>query len=244
LPESDVALLQEAGVADAELLVPLVFLVIFTTILSHGFTLPILARALGLSKNPNKSRVIIVGATDFSMGFAKALKSLKVPVMIFENSWFRMQSARNQGLNTKYQEILSDTIEEDIDFANFTHLIAMTSNDSYNTFVCSNFSHILGETNIFQLNSQSFERDEISSKKKGKIMFNPPLHYNELERRLKMGWKFQIMEVDDTNEITPVKTEISFPVALIRNKHELHMYTKDMSPNREAGDILIWVKQE
>jgi NhaP-type Na+/H+ or K+/H+ antiporter len=234
----------EAGVSDADLLVPIVFMVIFATILSHGFTLHSLARVLKLSKSLDRSRVIIVGATDFSMGFAKVLKSLKIPVTIFENSWFRMQSARNQGLKTKYQEILSDTIEEDIDFANFTHLIAMTSNDSYNSFVCSNFAHILGETNIFQLNSQSHERDEIGAKKKGRVLFNPPLHYNELEKRLKMGWKFEVMNVTDNNEVTPVKTETSFPVALVRDKYTLHMYTKDSSPNRESGDILIWVRAQ
>jgi hypothetical protein len=59
-----------------------------------------------------------------------------------------------------------------------------------------------------------------------------------------MGWKFEVMNVTDNNEVTPVKTETSFPVALVRDKYTLHMYTKDSSPNRESGDILIWVRAQ
>jgi hypothetical protein len=33
-------------------------------------------------------------------------------------------------------------------------------------------------------------------------------------------------------------------VALVRDKYTLHMYTKDSSPNRESGDILIWVRAQ
>ena len=79
------AYLVEAGYVGADQLLPLVFGVIFATVLSHGATIGIAARRLGLTAETRDS-VLIVGASPWSVALGSKLKDMDIVVLVADSS--------------------------------------------------------------------------------------------------------------------------------------------------------------
>ena len=71
--------LARRGYPGAELLVPLVFAMVLATVVLHGFSLPWLARRLGLG-GAGEGSLLIVGASSWSLDLARTLQKADVPV--------------------------------------------------------------------------------------------------------------------------------------------------------------------
>ncbi len=83
----------DAGFEDAKYLVPAIFMVIFATIVAHGFSLGPLTSLLKL-RSPGKGRILIVGASPWTVELAIVLQKLEQEVVIADSEWGRLQSAR------------------------------------------------------------------------------------------------------------------------------------------------------
>jgi NhaP-type Na+/H+ or K+/H+ antiporter len=105
-----------AGYPEGDRLLPLVFAVIFATVLAHGFSLGWLSRRLGLS-SPTRDGVLVVGASPWTVEFSRTLAGLGVKVIIADNSWHNLRAARLAGLKVFYGEILSEFAEESVEVA-------------------------------------------------------------------------------------------------------------------------------
>ncbi|MGH8402595.1 MAG: cation:proton antiporter, partial [Gammaproteobacteria bacterium] len=75
-----------AGYKDAELLVPLMFVLVFATVLVHGLTLERIARAFGLAAAVS-NRLLIVGASPWTTEFARILIESDANALVVDNSW-------------------------------------------------------------------------------------------------------------------------------------------------------------
>ena len=198
-----------AGYADATLLVPIVFAVIFTTVLLHGFSLGWLARRLELTAEVRKG-MMIVGSSPWTAELAKTLKDLKVDVRVTDTSWHRLRTARMAGVTTYFGEILSDRAEESLELHGYALVLAASSNDAYNALVCKSFSPELGSHKVFQLSlgeEETAAKDSVTGKsgsagkvskdramahsRRGVMAFADTLTFEELWRRHTLGWRFQ-----------------------------------------------------
>src|SRR5699024_5047105 len=65
------ARMSAAGYSDAELLLPLIFSVVFATVFLHSFSIGHLSRRMGLASKPHGA--LIVGASPWSTELARAL---------------------------------------------------------------------------------------------------------------------------------------------------------------------------
>jgi NhaP-type Na+/H+ or K+/H+ antiporter len=89
--------LVEIGVADAELIGPLAFVLVAATVVLHGFTLAPVARALDLSAG-EKPGVMILGGSKWALALAKAFDKMELPVMIADTNHARLRGAREAGV--------------------------------------------------------------------------------------------------------------------------------------------------
>lgn len=103
-----------AGYPEAEILMPLVFLVIVVTVIVHGVTLAPLARRLELAAE-EENGLLIVGANDWTRALAEVLGELKIDVMIADGSWHRLRQVRMDGIRTYYGEVLSEHAEHELE---------------------------------------------------------------------------------------------------------------------------------
>ncbi len=232
------------GYEDAALLVPMTFAIVFATVIAHGFTIGWLSRRLGLSAT-GKPGILLVGASPWNMGLAKALEDLKIPVTVVDDNWRRLRQIRLAGLSTYYGQILSEAAEFHLDMNRFGYLLALTDNDSYNALVCSQFAPEIGRHRVYQLGTRTNGDDEIKEVAhtiRGRTLLRSGTGYYELAKRRRQGWVFQKTGLTEEYDLErylsdrPEGTEMLFAV---RPSGEMAFATDEGRPPAEAGDVIL-----
>ncbi|HHI88406.1 MAG TPA: sodium:proton antiporter, partial [Hellea balneolensis] len=186
--------LGQIGRVDGAIFVPLAFALVFATVLTSGFIIGPLTRALGLAKDKNEG-VMIVGANPWSLGLARALKDMGVPVLVADTNWRRLRGARQEGLDVFYGEVLSENADHRLDHSRFGTLIAATPNDAYNALVCVEFAPELGRHRVFQLAGPDREEDDnraITYTARGRTLNTKGKTFDMLTRDWWSGWRFKV----------------------------------------------------
>ncbi|MFV0680455.1 cation:proton antiporter [Ottowia sp.] len=227
--------LVEAGYPDAERLLPIVFLVIMTTVLVHGLTLGPLAKRLKLSAGePNG--LLIVGGSPFSTALAMALRRLEVEVKIADGAWTHLKEARMAGVPVHYGEVLSEETEHTLNAKNLNHLLAATENDFYNALVCKGAGRQFGHHRTFQTSAHSAADQEfkrLSIDMRGYFAFSPEANFTLLNRRIAEGWAIQYTKVSEQHRWTTMKERLDASAADwlllggITPKGEFRLYSQE-----------------
>lgn len=236
--------MMEAGYIDAFLLVPIIFLLIFATVLLHSLSLGLLGRWLGLASR-KRNRVVLVGASPWTTELARQLQSLNVGVLLTDTSWHRLREARLNGVPVYYGEILSDSAEESLELNDVGTLLAATSNDAYNALVCTKFGAELGRGQVYQLPMYDTEDDDprsLARTNRGRVAFGEKAVYEELWSHLAAGWTFQktsLTEEYGWEEYQDECAEETIQVAEVSGDGDvsLNSPTRPISP--KAGSTVI-----
>ncbi|HEX6928139.1 MAG TPA: sodium:proton antiporter [Gammaproteobacteria bacterium] len=184
--------LASAGYADGDLLVPLIFSLVFATVLAHSFTMGPLSRRLKLAAL-KRNRVLLVGASPWSTELAQTLQSLGVSVLLVDVSWHRLRAARLAGVPVYYGELLSENAEQSLELHDVGTLLALTSNDAYNALICTAFAGELDRNNLYQLPMYDADDDDpraLARTMRGQVAFSETAVYEDLWTQLAAGWKF------------------------------------------------------
>lgn len=188
------------GYPEGQQLIPLSFVIVFATVVAHGFSIGWLARQLGLAL-PGPPGVLIVGASRWSIALAGELNKLEIPVTVADRNWHHLTPARRAGIAFFHGEILSEVTEHRLNLNQFGYLLAVTDNDAYNALVCSEFGPILGRTHVFQLGPHSDDDEEdphgVSYTVRGRRLFGSGLGFDDLQRRHREGWRFRPTRLTD-----------------------------------------------
>ena len=145
----------------AEQLVPLVFLIILGTVAFYGLLAAPLARKLGLSTS-NPDGILFAGADPWIVLVAKELQENGHQVLLLDTQFTKVAAAKMEGLRALRANILSEYVEEEMDFAGLGHLVAATPNDEVNSMAGREFVHRFGRANVWQLTPA--DRDDHHSK--------------------------------------------------------------------------------
>lgn len=191
--------LMEAGVEDADLILPIVFSMVFITVILHGFTIVPLSRLLGLGSS-QASGVLIVGASSWTVELARVLHETSVKVILADSNWHRLRDARNYGVPTFYGEVLSSSGEEHLDLSGITDLLGATENDAYNSLVCSRFTSILGSGHVLQLPLHSEDKDpkKLDRRQRGRIAIGQGVVLEKLLVDHYRGWQFHKTKITES----------------------------------------------
>ena len=193
--------LEAAGYADANKLMPLVFLVIIVTVLAHGFSIGRLARRLDLAAE-NDNGLLIVGASPFTLALAGALKKIDQEVLLVDGSYTRLKQARMQGVEVYYGEILSDHAEHHLEAQHLNHLLAATENDFYNALVCKAKGKRFGHHRSFQLGTNKADEHDLKRltlQQRGYFAFDPGASYETLAGHMAAGWTIGTRKLTDAH---------------------------------------------
>lgn len=233
----------DAGFADANLLVPLMFVLVFATVLVHGLSLERIARLFGLAAAAS-NRVLIVGATPWTAGFARILIESGANALIVANSWHHLSNARLAGVPVYYGEILSESTEAALDLYDVGVVLAATGNDAYNALVCTAFAPSIGRGLVFQLPmfAAAGNANSVTREKRGRIAFQAEAHYDELRRRIDQGWVFRktrLTEVYSYEKYLADSPEGTLQLMVIKSSGGLSMNAQSTAFAPAVGDTVI-----
>jgi NhaP-type Na+/H+ or K+/H+ antiporter len=180
----------QAGFAQAELLVPLTFLVIIGTVVLQSATARPLAKLLGVSeKVPNG--FLIVGANPFARALAKALQELKLRVLLTDSSWENTRAARMANLPTYFGNATSQDAEAKINLIGMGYLLALSPSNELNSLACIHFRHDFPSAQRFTLPSSNerrrSEKHHTHEDVRGRPLGNQSLTFAQAASRLSAG---------------------------------------------------------
>ena len=182
--------LEEAGVAQANLLVPLVFSMIVGTVVFQSLTAKPLARRIGIS-NPEPNGVLFFGANDIGLALARALVSEKVKVMLSDTSWRNVRAARRAGFEAYHGNPTSGHAAENLDLQGVGKLVAVSSMRDANALAGMHFRSQFGSNSVFTLEGASedevHERFDTANRNRGNPLFDAGLTHARLSRLLREG---------------------------------------------------------
>lgn len=232
-----------AGYEDAKMLVPLVFAIVFSTVILHGFTIRPFARWLGLIPK-GRQGVLIIGASPLTAALAEVLMKQDVPVLVAESNWRHLTPLRQAHIPTAYGEPLSDSFASQVDLTPYSYLLAITDNGAYNSLVCSRFSYEFGRGNCLQPPEEDEEKKMCSPRTAvhGNILISETENFSELQNKLFSGWKFAATKMTDkfTYRDFTDKNGSSLPVAVLSESGNVRFMTQNDVRLPKNGEILVY----
>lgn len=182
--------LQESGMPQAELLVPLTFSLIIGTVVFQSLTAKRVADALGIS-NPEPNGVLFFGANQISETLGKALQKVGIKVMLSDTSWRNVRHVRQHGFEAYHGNPTSGHAAENLDLQGIGKLIAVSSNRDTNALAGMHFRQEFGKSAVFTLEGASddeqYERFDTANRNRAQPLFDSSLSHSALSKLLREG---------------------------------------------------------
>ncbi len=224
---------------DVELLVPLTFMIILGTVTLNGLSAKFVARLLGLVQDV-KNGVVIVGANEGSISIAKYLEKHHISNTLVDLSKENIRQARAASLNVLEKNILSD--DDDLEFDDVGHLLALTSSNDVNIFACRKLKSTFGESNVYRLITvNEIKFDALS--RPNNILFSDDSDYIkliELVRKYPEVHDMEITSEDHLKSLIESDKESYLPILLRRND-TIQFITVDFEYQFVKGDVLAYI---
>ena len=236
--------LVDAGYPQAELLVPLAFIVIAGTVAVYGLTATPVARWLGIAQ-PHPQGVLIIGAHTWARNIASALQAEGIKVMVADANWASISSARMAKLPTFYGNILSQYALEEMELGGIGRMLALTSDSDFNSLAVLHFVDIFDRAQLYQLpleGEKEGDKRTVSRHLRGRLLFGPDLTYGHLSRLFDGGASIKttsLTEEFDYDDFQAHRASKTIPLFLISQNGNLTVFTMDNPPKPQPGQKLI-----
>jgi hypothetical protein len=236
--------LEALDVPDADLLVPLTFMVIIGTVVIQSLCAGALAAKLGLSSRGEQG-VLVVGANNVALAIAKALQDCGLRVKVADTRRDGLQQARMLGMETYFGNPLSDHAERFMDLSGFTHLVAMSRSPELNAVVCDQYRHDFGPKNVFSVQSGHEEEDErhgLSKRLQANLLFPRDTTWAKLASLMAKGAQVHSTRLTDDFDFEAYKAQwgnVAIPLFALNGSGRLRMRLVDSQWSPEAGWTLV-----
>lgn len=147
-------LLTDMEYLQADMLVPLTFMVIIGTVVLQSMSARYIAIKLGVSE-PEAKGVLIVGANSFGRQLAVSLRECGFEVLMADTSWGHIRAARMDGLQTYFGNIVSEHADQHLELIGIGHLLALSEFPEINQLACQRYRAEFGRRAIYSIQTES-----------------------------------------------------------------------------------------
>lgn len=140
------------GVAGAEYITPLVFMIVLGTVLLNATTARFFARVAGVFLK-NSEAILLVGASDAARLIGKYLHENGKRVVLIDANKNFIEKAGKEGLEAYEVNVYDDDLTDNIELNDVGYLIAMTGSDTVNRYALNKLSDTFGEQGAYRLAS-------------------------------------------------------------------------------------------
>ena len=224
------------GVAGAEYITPLVFVIVLGTVLLNATTARLFAKLVGVFLTKSGG-ILIVGASKVSRLIGHYLESNGRHVVLIDSNQNNINKAKELGLEAINTDIYSQTLIDNIELNDVGYLMALTGNSDINKYAINKFGKQFGENGAFRLVSSSEMADKNNNPKEG--LFSHTDDFNSLSEVTRKYPSIQEIEIIDKEHLDDlIKTTNNdkdiIPLFIKDNEGELHIIS---SYNTEITDV-------
>jgi len=242
--------LQQIGVPEAELLVPLTFLVIIVTVVLQSVSARWMARALKVAE-PDGHGFLIIGANTLAIAIGKELKNQGLRVLLSDSNWENTRKARMEGLPVYFGNAVSEHADRQLDLVGLTGLLALSWRNNINALACLRFHNEFGSANTFALGNygeeDASEGSRYANMQFGQTLFSDHENFKTLTSRLKEGYSVKTTKLSEEYDFSKWHEHYdgkAVPLFVISKNGEAEVFVegKDMLPS--AGSLLVSLSPE
>jgi CPA1 family monovalent cation:H+ antiporter len=233
--------LAEQGFPDAELLVPMTFLVIIGTVTLQSATARPLARLLGVAE-PEPRGFLIVGAGPVARTIAEALRERGFRTLLADSNWESVRAARMRGLDTYYGNPVSEHADRHLDLVGLGRLLALSPRPDLNALATLRYRGEFGAHNLFTVAPPADKErrggDRRLARGPGVVLFGADVTYAKLASLLSKGADIHatgLTEAFDYDEYLRTYAKRSLPLFAFDRRGRLHPFTASGGPDPQPG---------
>lgn len=187
------SLVQE-GVGGADRILPIVFVVIFGTVVLYGLTAVPVARLLGVAEAA-RPVVLIVGGSPWARSLAVALQRAGVTVRLWIGRSGDRAAAAAAGLEADRGRML-DAIDRETELEDVTDALVLTASDDLNAVIAAQLRAELGHAHVFRAAPEPEGGDLAVAPDEAGILAGEEVTYAAVSRRLAGGGRLHGAVVD------------------------------------------------
>lgn len=204
--------LSAVGMTEAELLVPLTFMVIIGTVVLQSATARPIALALDVAE-PAPKGFLIIGANDVARQLGLAIMKYDCRVVLTDSNWDYIRQARMAGLENYYGNPISSHADEYLNLIGIGHVVALSPDKHFNIMACMQFLSDFGDKRVFclhdKVNGNTKDKHVVAQEYHGLSFLGADVSYKKLASLINQG-----------GEIKHTKLSENFTYGDYLNKHQ------------------------
>lgn len=154
------------GEPGAELITPLVFMIVLGTVLLNATTARPMAKILKVFLSKSEG-ILIIGASKLPRIIAQYLDKNNRHVVLVDSNATNVKKANDLGLEAIREDIYAEDLEDNIELNDMGYLLALTGNSEINQFAIEKFKKQFGESGNFRLITPEEMNDPANNPKEG-----------------------------------------------------------------------------
>ncbi len=154
------------GVAGAEYITPLVFMIVLGTVILSATTARLFARIVGVFLKKSDG-ILILGASDVSRLIAHYLEKNDRHVVLIDSNHTNISKAKEEGLEAITTNIYSDALSDNIELNDMGYLMALTGSSDINKYATNKLRNQFGENGTYRLVTEEEMLDPTNNPKEG-----------------------------------------------------------------------------
>ena len=243
--------LQDIGINNAELLVPLAFSIIIGTVFLQGSTSKFIANKLGVAE-PDDDGFLIVGANPVARTLAQALNDNGFHTLITDDSWTNIRQARMEGLKTYYGNAVSVHADRHLDLIGLGDVLTITPHNDRNALVGQRYRTEFDRDRIFCISTENDKEDDEQTSRKiinhtHKILFNRDHTFSKLASFISQGATTKQTNITESFSFEDYQQQYgkrAIPLFAFTAKGRLRFFLDDVDLLPEEGWTVIALVKE
>ncbi|MBN4076358.1 sodium:proton antiporter [Gemmatimonas aurantiaca] len=241
--------LVEHGYVQAEVLTPIIFIVIISTVTLYGLSASPVARWLSLA-SPNPQGVLIAGAHSWAQEIALALHESGFSVALMDSNWQNVATARGKGLNAHRVNAVAEDAISDVSLGGVGKFIALTPNDDVNALAALHYEELFGRVHVYQLcpvKDGHKEGAQSPRHLRGRYLFEEAASFERIDELFAQGAVVKRTPITEEFNYDAFKVHNgadAIPLMAYTESGALRVFTNENAANPEAGETLISIVTE
>lgn len=232
--------LSATGYPDAARLIPIIFIVIITTVAIYGLSAVPLARWLHLSE-PNPQGLLLVGAHSWARQLAKLIKQQGQRVLLIDSDLEHISAAQAEGLDAINDNILAEDIADRIELQGIGRLLALTPNDEVNALAALHFVDIFGRSEVYQLPYKD-NGIAVSRHLRGRCLFDKTMGFEKIKSLVHGTNGFRLVEFSTEEDLKNFKIDQVLPLILLDAQKQTLIFTDEQKPKPTLQSQLVYLE--
>jgi NhaP-type Na+/H+ or K+/H+ antiporter len=241
--------LENAGYAEAGLIVPLTFLIIIGTVVIQSATAKFFAKILDV-REPPPSGLLIIGAGNVARAIGKELQTHGIKVILTDSTWENISLARMDGLETYYGNPISEHADRNLNLLGLGKVLAISGRSNLDTLACLRFKSEFGVKNVYELKSSREKHIDdkhiVSTRHRGYELFGKNVAYGNLANLLRNGAEIKSTQLSDEftfEQYLEKYGERVTPLFAIDSKQRIQIFVANGKMKPESGWTIIGMIQ-